>query len=47
VLPLPRHPSLGPAGRKLIAQIQELLPQLRKKKYPAVDAQRKQQRKRC
>jgi hypothetical protein len=30
-----RHPSLGPAGRKLFAQMQESLTQLRKKEYPA------------
>ena len=30
-----RHPTLGPAGRKLFAQMQELLTQLRKKEYPA------------
>jgi len=30
-----RHPSLGPAGRKLIAQMQESLTQLRRKEYPA------------
>jgi hypothetical protein len=30
-----RHPSLGPAGRKLFAQMQESLSQLRKKDYPA------------
>jgi hypothetical protein len=30
-----RHPTLGPAGRKLFAQMQESLTQLRKKEYPA------------
>jgi hypothetical protein len=30
-----RHPTLGPAGRKLFAQMQESHTQLRKKEYPA------------
>jgi hypothetical protein len=30
-----RHLTLGPAGRKLFAQMQELHTQLRKKEYPA------------
>ncbi len=30
-----RHPTLGPAGRKLFAQMQESITQLRKKEYPA------------
>jgi hypothetical protein len=36
VLSIPaRHPTLGPAGRKLFAQMQESLTPLRKKEYPA------------
>jgi hypothetical protein len=30
-----RHPTFGPARRKLFAQTQESLTQLRKKEYPA------------
>jgi hypothetical protein len=30
-----RHPTLGSAGRKLFARMQESLTQLRKKEYPA------------